>query len=88
MQEVEFLFPPVSYLQMHGEEYLEMTEKGPVRAIQVRVNVNQLARTCEQVVGQKKELHIQSFEHALRELERALMEQDRAFAERLGPQHL
>ena len=84
MQEVEFLLPPLSYLQKDGEEYLEMTDKGPVRAIPVRVNVNQLARTCEQVVGQKKELHIQSFEHALRELERALMEQDNAFAQRLG----
>ena len=58
----------MSFIQIDGEEYLEVTDKGPVRVIPVRVNVNQLATTCEQIVGQKKGLHIQSFEHATREL--------------------
>ena len=60
-----------------------MTPQGPVRVITVRVNVNQLAMTCEQIVGQKKELHIQSFEHGARDLRRALLEHGDAFAERL-----
>ncbi len=64
---------------MQGEEYLEMTEKGPVRVILVRVNVNPLARTCEQIVCQKKEIHTQSFEQAVG----ATLEQGNAFAMRL-----
>ena len=30
--------------------------------IPVRLNTNQLSITCEKIVGQKKELHITSFE--------------------------
>jgi hypothetical protein len=82
-QEVEYLFPPVTYIQIQGEEYLEVTKGGPVRVFPVRANVNQLAMTCEQIVGQKKGLHIQSFEHAVRELHRALLEQDDAFDARV-----
>ena len=82
-QEIEYLFSPLSYIQIQGEEYLEVTEKGPVRVIPARVNVNQLAMTCEQVVAQKKELHIQSFKHAVRELHRALLEEDAVFAARV-----
>ncbi len=82
-QEVEFLFPPMSFLQIQDDEYLEIALQGPVRVIPVRVNVNQLAPTCEQIVGQKKDLHIQSFEHAVWELGRELLEQGDTFAKRL-----
>ena len=69
---------------MAGEEYVEVTPEGPVRMIPVRVNVNQLALTCEKIVSQKKELHIQSFEYAVQALRQQLMSEEKRFAARFS----
>ena len=73
----------MSFLQIQDDEYLEIAPQGPVRVIPVRANVNQLALTCEQIVGQKKDLHIQSFKHSLLELQQSLLEQSDAFDQRI-----
>jgi ankyrin repeat protein len=69
---------------MEGAEQMEVTPHGPVLMIPVRANVNQRAMTCEMLMNQKKELHIQAFEYGVDELRRQLLEQEERFARRFA----
>jgi hypothetical protein len=68
----------MTFLQISGEEYVEVTAQGPVRMIPVRINVNKQP-TCEQIRKQKQELHISAFEYALDELRHQLLGQEEEF---------
>ena len=52
--------------------------------IPVRLNTNQLSITCEKIVGQKKELHITSFEYALEKVCQQMMEKQEEYARRFA----
>ena len=83
-QEIQFLFPPLTYIQKAGEEYMELTKDGVVTMIPVRLNANQLSMTCDRIVGQKKELHITAFEYALEKLRQQLLGKEGEFAARFS----
>ncbi len=57
-------------------------DDGPVRMIGARINANNSMRTTEQLVEQKKEMHISSFQLCLDELSRHLTFKEEAFERR------
>ena len=61
---------------------MECTPLGPVRVISVRVNANNASRTVEQIVGQKKEMHLTAFDYCIEELQRDMQSQQHVFDER------
>ena len=83
-QEVEYLYPPCSFLQRTGDDYLECTDQGPVRIITVRINANNMTRTVEELLDQKKKMHIASFEYCLEEMHRNMLLRKEAFDLRLS----
>jgi ankyrin repeat protein len=85
-QEIEYLFPPLTFLQLEGTEQIEVTALGPIRLLTVRANVNQRAMTCEMIVGLKRQLHIDGFDFALQALRGKMMDsaQRKRFSERFA----
>ena len=67
---------------------MECTPLGPVRVISVRVNANNASRTVEQIVGQKKEMHLMAFDYCIEELQRDMQSQQHAFDERIDRDQL
>ncbi len=72
--EQECLFLPCSFLEPQGGEAIEVTKAGIVGKIHIRLNMNMKARTCDDLINQKKEMHVSSFSYLVRELERELGE--------------
>ena len=72
--EKECLFAPCSFLEPQSGEVMELTEHGLVAKFRIRLNVNLKSRTCEELVAQKKQMHISSFEYLLDELAQELAE--------------
>ena len=72
--EQECLFVPCSFLEPHGNEVMEVTPDGLVGKVRIRLNMNIKSRTCEDLVSQKKQMHITSFKYLLGELEKDLKE--------------
>lgn len=72
--EKECLFAPCSFLEPQGNEVMELTKYGLVAKFRIRLNVNLKSRTCEELVAQKKQMHISSFEYLLDELAQELAE--------------
>ena len=66
--EEECLFPPCSFLEPRGGEAIEVTEEGVVGRIRVRLNANLKARTCDEIVAQKKTTHLAAFRFLINEL--------------------
>jgi hypothetical protein len=87
-QEVEYLFPPCSFLEQDGGPRYEVTEAGLVQVVSVRVNANQRTMTVEELRGQKKQLHVDAFSFAVTELEDELKIQKDAFLGRLRKDRL
>ncbi len=75
LQEIEYLFPPISFLQLTGEQQLECTPDGPVQLVPVRINANLKTLTVEEICAQKKTTHLASFDFLVDELIRDLHEQ-------------
>jgi ankyrin repeat protein len=81
---VEYLFPPGSFLQRTGEDCVECTPDGPVRIIGARVNANNTMRTTEELLAQKKTMHLAAFKYSVEELGRWLEAKRGAFEGRLA----
>ena len=61
--EVEYLWVPCSFLQQSGPRYVEVTSQGAVVLVPVRINSNLKAMTVEELLGQKKSMHVTAFRH-------------------------
>jgi hypothetical protein len=66
--EREYLWNPCSLLESNGEPFLEVTRHGIVTIIPVRMNNNVKTMTVEQLLEQKKRMHISGFEFLLNEV--------------------
>ena len=66
--EVEYLWVPCSFLEPVGARYLEVSPHGPVTVIPLRVNANLKTMVIEDLVAQKKQMHLASFRYVLDEL--------------------
>ena len=79
---MEYLFAPGSFRQRTGEDYVECTPEGPVRIIVARINANNTMRTTEQLINQKKEMHLSAFRFCLDEMAMSLKSKETAFGQR------
>ena len=66
--EREYLWNPCSLLESNGEPFFEVTKYGIVTIIPVRMNNNVKTMTVEQLLEQKKQMHISGFEFLLNEV--------------------
>jgi hypothetical protein len=71
--EDEFLFVPHSFVSAAGAQYVEVTGSGVVRVLPVKVNANLKARTVEEQLALKKDMHLTAFQHRLHEIEQDLV---------------
>jgi hypothetical protein len=53
--EEEVLLPPLSWIEVTGDPYLEQTEKGDVMMIPARVNCNLKSRTIEEIISRRRQ---------------------------------
>jgi hypothetical protein len=72
--EEEYLYMPLSFLQQDRDMYTDVTAKGIVSIIPVRVIPNMKTQTVEEALDRKKSLHISAFAYHLDELEREITE--------------
>ncbi len=72
--EVEYLWAPCSFLQPDGAEALEVVDEGVVTVVPLRINANLKAKTLDELTGEKKSLHIASFNHLRQEMRRDFLE--------------
>merc|ERR1712217_928521 len=56
--EVEYLWVPCSYIEPSGHVGLQVLPEGVVKIIPVRMNANLIALTIDDLVGQKKKMHL------------------------------
>lgn len=68
-REVEYLWVPCSYLEPSGPAELEVTPHGIVSTIPVRANANLITSTIEELVSQKRSMHLAAFAFLLDELQ-------------------
>ena len=66
--ERECLFPPCSFLEPLGREVIEVSEHGVVVKLRVRLNCNLKLRSCDEIVAQKKTMHLSAFRFLIHEL--------------------
>ncbi len=66
--EKEFLWNPCSLIEPSGEKYVEATPDGIVTIIPVRANMNVRTMTLQEIVEQKKQMHLTSFKYLLVEI--------------------
>ncbi len=68
-QEVEYLYPPLSFVSPDGAPRFTISEAGlGVRVIPVRISTNPSASTVEVILGQKKGMHCAAFRFLVSEL--------------------
>ena len=67
--EEEYLYAPFSFVEKFGPQTVEVTRSGVVEMIPVRVNSNLKTKTIEEIVAQKKVMHLAAFNHLLHEIE-------------------
>jgi hypothetical protein len=68
-REVEYLYPPMSFISPNGTPRFTISAAGlGMRVIPVRINANLSSRTVEQHVGQRKRMHCAAFRFLLCEL--------------------
>jgi hypothetical protein len=78
-QEIEYLFPPCSFVQEMEHSHFECTADGPVKVVAVRINANQKTLTVQQIEETKKRMHLDAFEHLSIELKRDVLERKAEF---------
>jgi hypothetical protein len=87
-KEVEYLYPPMSFIAAAGTPRFAISADGlGVRVFPVQVSANQASRTVEQILGQKKRAHIAAFRFLVAETRAELTriaDTDGAAAERLA----
>jgi hypothetical protein len=66
--EAELLFPPLSHLEVVGNPTMEKFDGKPVVVFTIRVNINQKARTIEEVLSQRKQTAVTFTENVTKEL--------------------
>ncbi len=66
--EMELLFPPLSHLEVVGNPMIEKFDGKPVVVFRISVNINQKARTIENILNQRKQAAIAFTENVAREL--------------------
>ncbi len=70
--EEEYLYMPLSFLQQDRDIYTEVTAKGVVSIIPVRIIPNMKTQTVEEALERKKSLHISAFAYQMDELHREI----------------
>jgi ankyrin repeat protein len=70
--EIEYLWLPCSFVQPSGSRFVEVSSSGVVTMVPVRVNANLKTMTVEEILGQKKAMHLASFRYLQGELKRDL----------------
>ena len=70
--EIEYLWLPCSFVQPSGSRYVEVSSLGVVTIVPVRVNANIKTLTVDEILGQKKAMHLASFRYLQGELQRDL----------------
>ena len=70
--EEEYLYMPLSFLQQDRDIYTEVTAKGIVSVIPVRIIPNMKTQTVEEALQRKKSLHISAFAYQMDELHREI----------------
>ena len=79
-EEMEFLMPPLSCLEVVGDPRLDYNESGvEVVVLQLRVNVNLKAQSVDELIGRRKLLHAAATKNLREELERGALEQTERF---------
>ncbi len=63
---------PCSFLQPAGEQRLVVTADGLVKVVPVRINANLKTLTVEELVGQKRSMHLASFRFLIDEIGQGL----------------
>ena len=71
-EEKEYLYVPCSFVEMDGPQEIEATPNGVVEMMPVRVNANLKTRTIEELVDQKKDMHIAAFKFLIHEIDEEL----------------
>jgi hypothetical protein len=66
--EAEMLFPPLSHLEVVGNPTIEQFDGKPVAVFTIRVNVNQKARTIEEMLSQRQQTAVTFTENVAKEL--------------------
>jgi hypothetical protein len=66
--EKEFLWNPCSLIEPSGERYMEVTPDGIVTIVPVRANMNVRTMTLQEILEQKKQMHLTSFKYLLVEI--------------------
>ncbi len=66
--EAELLFPPLSHLEVVGNPTIEKFDGKPVVVFTIRVNINQKARTIEEILSQRKQTAISFTKNVAKEL--------------------
>ena len=70
--EEEFLYAPFSFVEKFGPQTVQVTVSGVVEMISVRVNSNLKTKTVEELVAQKKDMHLTAFSYHIHEIEAEL----------------
>ena len=60
--EIEYLWMPCSFVEQVGPKFLTVTKTGAITMIPVKINSNLKTQTVEELIAQKKSMHIQSFD--------------------------
>ena len=71
-EEIEFLYVPCSFVEKTGPQGVEVTQSGVVEMIPVRVNANLKTRTVEELLDQKKDMHLAAFDYLIHEIDETL----------------
>jgi hypothetical protein len=71
-QEEEYLWLPLSFLQPNGAQHLEVTPKGIVKMIPVKVIPNLKTSTVEEALAKKKTMHSTAFQYLIDEIHREI----------------
>ena len=66
--EREYLWNPCSLIEAQGDSYVEVTADGILTIIPVRMNNNVKTLTLEELLDQKKKMHLSSFEIIINEI--------------------
>ena len=72
--EEEYLYLPLSFLQQDRDIYTEVTARGVVSVIPIRIIPNMKTQTVEEALQTKKSLHISAFAYQMDELHREITE--------------
>jgi hypothetical protein len=73
VEEKEYLWVPLSFMQPEGSPMWEASPYGVLQTIHVTLSANGTAATTEDLLGKKKQLHIKGFETLLDDLKVALL---------------